>query len=290
MASEAQHGAASEPMCPDEPLSVSRVRPLLTHLFRDLTMDTAVRLSSDGTAQLGIGRDGFTYGETGLIAVWRVLWAVDLPSYTCCCPIPNPRVLHQQRWLRRDPHIRCESCHKRPAGATVVDLGSGVGNVVAAVALLTAYEALEGAVAAVVGVELLPPLHRVAVQALATLRTWEPDDNDAGTACATPGEDGSLPRPLPRLALRCADLLAYDLSDADVVYMASTVFESAVLTRFAARAARLLPPGARVITLASPLRHPAFYFESVVPTLGNSWGEEDAYVNVLRPQEDGPLD
>ena len=50
--------------------------------------------------------------------------------------------------------------------------------------------------------------------------------------------------------------------------------------QLARRAADSLRLGSRVVTLASPLRHAAFHVESVVPCF-NSWGEEDAYVNVL---------
>ena len=87
-------------------------------------------------------------------------------------------------------------------------------------------------------------------------------------------------RTLPRCALTCAHLESFDLSDVDLVYMASTVFENSVLERFKVRAAATLRRHARVVTLHSALSHPSFRVERVVKCV-NSWGEEDAYVNVL---------
>ena len=90
----------------------------------------------------------------------------------------------------------------------------------------------------------------------------------------------SLPLPLPHCVVRCADLEAYDLAGVDVIYMTTTVFGEELMRRFAQRAAESLRAGSRVITLASnPLEHEAFALAGVIPTW-NSWGEEEAIINV----------
>ena len=53
-----------------------------------------------------------------------------------------------------------------------------------------------------------------------------------------------------------------------------------MLRRFGERAAEQLRPGSRVVTLAAPLSNPAFRVERIVSCV-NSWGDEDAYVNIL---------
>ena len=76
---------------------------------------------------------------------------------------------------------------------------------------------------------------------------------------------------LPHVALHCSNLEAHDLSDCDIVYMASTVFDEALLARFAQRAAEQLRRGCRVVTLAEPPESSSFRTEAVVPCT-NSWG------------------
>ena len=296
----------------DEP-AVASIRPVYREVFRNITLSDAVTLSSEGTQQLKIGRDGFTYGETALGSVWRVMNRCDLAAYRCRCAEPQlapSRQRHDAAGLAYlherggttiwefegdDGEARCTLCTKRPAGASIIDLGSGIGNVVIGIALIAASGAL-GAdvhVAAVHGVELLPTLHDVAVDATRGLRQWAATAAQkkaptsaavagAAAAAAAPATSSAPPpsQPLPRVSVQRANLEGYDLSDVDVVYMASTVFEDDVIERFAARAAATLRVGSRVVTLASPLRHVAFRVEAVVPCI-NSWGEEDAYVNVV---------
>ena len=55
-----------------------------------------------------------------------------------------------------------------------------------------------------------------------------------------------------------------------------------MLDAFTHRAARLLRAGTRVVTLHEPLRHPAFKLEKSLACV-NSWGDEDAFINVKRP-------
>ena len=222
-----------EAIAPDGelPPAVSAVRPLYKSLFAFIDLEQAVTASSEDTQRLGLGRDGFTYGETTLASVWRILASLGL---------------------------------RGGSGAAIKDLGSGIGNVVVAVGLIAAAGALgEGAVRSVRGIELLPTLHAAAVRAVAGLRR----------------EWSDSPLPLPHCSVECSDLLDCDLSDCDIAYMASTVFEDHVLEWFARRAAETMRPGSRVVTLARALKNDAFSVEAIVPCV-NSWGEEDAYINV----------
>ena len=250
LARSARGMSAEEEEPDDDDSHLAAIRPIFRSIYSFIDLSTAVTYSSEDTRALKLGRDGFTYGETSLSSVRRVLDAVDLSSF--------------------------------PSGATILDLGSGIGNVVAAVALLAASGALgNGHITCVRGVELLPSLHGAALEACKRLRAWAED------AAGRAQHSLHLSSPLPRIELECSDLEHADLSEVDVVYMASTVFEDDVIQRFTARAAASLKPGAKVVTLASPLRHPAFGVQGVVGC-NNSWGEEDAYVNVVRASDDRP--
>ena len=56
-------------------------------LYKFVDMSTVVGMSADDTQALGLGRDGFTYGETALGAVWKIMRSVDVrvrnDSNTC---------------------------------------------------------------------------------------------------------------------------------------------------------------------------------------------------------------
>ena len=158
-----------------------KVRPFYQAVFSFLSMSDTVEASVDGTQQLGLSREGFTYGETRLGSVWRMLQHMHLSEYS-----------------------------NHGAGANLVDLGSGVGNVVVAAALLHASGRLSAPLASVRGFELLPPLHDVAATALERLEAWG--------ECAT-GPGRVLPLRLPRCTVECANLLDADLDDADIVYV-----------------------------------------------------------------------
>ena len=98
-----------------------------------------------------------------------------------------------------------------------------------------------------------------------------------------PSPPPPLPLPLPVCSVDCSDLATFDrLHEMDIVYMASTVFENSVMVAFTARAAAELRPNSRVITLHEPLKHEAFETEAVIKCV-NSWGDEDAFINVKRP-------
>lgn len=270
----------------DDPLPLAVVRPLYHSLYRHLSMGDVVQLSADGTQALKLGRDGFTYGETTLSSVYSIMNAVSLPSYACSCAEGLARKAGStgnEGWLWCDPMMRCTRCGHRPAGAFIVDLGSGIGNVVLGATLLSASGALSGPIGRFDGVELLPTLHKAGQKALDDLQGFAHGLHEE-LGCASSHNNVSklcsqLHHVLPHVALHCGNLEAHDLSDCDIVYMASTVFDEALLARFAQRAAEQLRRGCRVVTLAEPLSHPSFRTEAVVPCT-NSWGEEDAFVNV----------
>ena len=226
-----------------DPAPVAAVREAYHTVFEHTTMSDCISLSIEGTQQLDINREGFTYGESSLRAVYEVMSSIDLSAFA------------QADGGELDGRWR--------TGAVVYDLGSGIGNVVVGVALLAASGALCG-VAEVHGVELLPTLHAAAEEALARL----------------PAAAGSFAPSLPPTAVHCSDLLVHDFSTADVVYMASTVFQSRVLAEFAELAARVLRAGTRVITLHEPLHHAAFAHERVLEST-NSWGRETMHVHVV---------
>ena len=226
-----------------DPAPVAAVREAYHTVFEHTTMSDCISLSIEGTQQLDINREGFTYGESSLRAVYEVMSSIDLSAFA------------QADGGEQDG--------RRRMGAVVYDLGSGIGNVVVGVALLAASGALCG-VAEVHGVELLPTLHAAAEEALARL----------------PAAAGSFAPSLPPTAVHCSDLLVHDFARADVVYMASTVFQSRVLAEFAELAARVLRAGTRVITLHEPLHHAAFAHERVLESM-NSWGRETIHVHVV---------
>lgn len=141
-------------------------------------------------------------GETALQALWCLVTALDLPSYRCACRHGPP-----------SDAARCSACARHGGGARIFDLGSGIGNVVAGLALCASESA---PMASIEGVELLPDLHETSIRVLAALRA-----QGAPT--------------LPRVSVVCADLLAESSvdawADADVVYMASTVFTDEACAR-----------------------------------------------------------
>ena len=255
MSDDAQRGDSLE-----QKAELAAARPLFHGVFSQYSTGDCLELSTEGTQALGLPREGYTYGETSLHAVWQLLGAVNLASYTCDCA---PRATTVSAFER------CAICGRRQAGATLVDLGSGIGNVVVGMALLIATG--EARAASVHGVELLLTLHRAAVSALADLRARVAVD--------------ALLFPLPACELHCADLTTFDISDADVCYLCSASFLPSCLPHFAAHAARLLRTGSRVVSLTTPLRHPSFAIERSFQC-AVSWGVDTAYVHLkLSPEK-----
>ena len=115
--------------------ALAAVRPVYHSLFADVKLSDALSTSAADAATLTCSSGGgFSYGETAIESVWRLFNRLPLQEYS--------------------------------EGATVVDLGSGIGNVVAAIALLGASGELSGRIARVQGVELLPSLHAIAADAI----------------------------------------------------------------------------------------------------------------------------
>ena len=144
------------------------------------------------------------------------------------------------------------------ASPVFVDLGSGTGKAVVAAALLYSF-------ADCVGVELLPSLHAVADAAVtATL--------------AIPPHVEAPPR--SRLHVVCGDLFEQGnlLPTADVVYVATTGFDDALLRRLADFLAAGLRPGAITITLSLPLPHARFHVIHSAP-YRFSWGNCTVYIS-----------
>ena len=204
---------------------LAAIRALFYSVFEQLTLSDSIELSNQGTAELDLMRTGFTYGETGLQATLQVLRAVDLPSFCCKCKHCEPRSTEH----------RCHVCGLRPSGASIVDLGSGIGNVVVGIALLVG-----GAIArasSVSGVELLRPLHRTGSHLFETLQ----EKLGAASAMGQP----LVPEPLPAVGFHCKDLLWFGLWDTDVCYLCSTAFSPELLEKWTAQAFNQLRVGSR---------------------------------------------
>lgn len=106
------------------------------------------------------------------------------------------------------------------------DLGSGIGKPVVAAALLFPFRRA-------VGVELLPSLHALATSAAARL---------VNTNHSSP----------PSIEFVCGDLFQQDVTDADLVFVASTGFDARMFARLAAHLATMRA-GSVVLTLSLPL-------------------------------------
>ena len=241
----------------DDPSELTAVRDIYRRLFAGITLSDCVEMSTEGTMSLSISRQGFTYGETGLQSLWQLLRAADLPSYCCDCDGDHGPSADE----------RCTCCGLRRFGACIVDLGAGIGNVVAGMALLVAAGLVRAS--SLHGVELLPTLHCASEQTLSDLR-----DHVAAVAISKM----PLPLPLPACQLHCADIATFDISDVDVCYLCSTSFDLDLLSRFAVHAAALLRVGSRILTLSYQLLHPAFEIESVLQC-ELSWGSEAVFVH-----------
>jgi precorrin-6B methylase 2 len=120
--------------------------------------------------------------------------------------------------------------------SSFVDLGSGVGRNVLAAALL-----YPGARCA--GVEILAPLHELAVAALEKLGNAL--ESDKGKALA-------LPR-LQQVTLTSGDLTVHDWSSADAVFCNSTLFGADLMGKLETAALKL-KGGARIVVFTHALK------------------------------------
>ena len=139
--------------------------------------------------------------------------------------------------------------HLPAAGATLADLGSGIGRPVFAAAV-----ARPDLFARVVGVEIIPELHRLAAEVArlyeAEIRGSNPSREP--TAAAGKGKTSSF----PPASVLLGDFLAAPgrrsrdaWADADVVLVNSACFGDATLEAVEAACAASLKPGALVVTL-----------------------------------------
>lgn len=246
----------------NDPPELSALRPIFDRLT-GRPIGEGVELSNAGTNELDISRKGFTYGETGLVTLMRVLEAADLPSFCCVC------IQFQGSAEAAAAEERCGLCDKRQRGARITDCGSGTGNLVVGACLLVAAGLARAS--RVRGVELLPTLHGAAASTLREMR--------AQFAAAASSGHMLLPLPLPSCDVVCADLASHDLSDVDILYLCSTAFTPELVASFASHAAHELRPGSRVITLSRAISHPAFELERCMHSCRVSWGAETAYVH-----------
>lgn len=123
------------------------------------------------------------------------------------------------------------------------DLGSGIGKVVIAVALLSS-------VKKAVGIELSKTRHKDALEALENASIWAPSINN-------------------RCLFLNADLMTADLSSATVIYTCSTAFSIAFMKKVIKRLA-ILPQDFRLVSLQELPENKHFVLEDIL-RLDMSW-------------------
>lgn len=125
------------------------------------------------------------------------------------------------------------ACPNAGEGREFVDLGSGLGKMVIVAALSGLFERARG-------VELLTELHEAATSARAAfddaLARGDGEVIEAARACEVTLDEG--------------DLLNYDVSSADVVYIHATCFTPQLLSALALKLASELKTGARVMIMS----------------------------------------
>ena len=143
-------------------------------------------------------------------------------------------------------------------GDVFIDMGSGVGKMVLAAAMTRGFKECRG-------VEILPELHEKATMARAKLRDAVGDEAFAM---------------LPPTTLELGDMLAADVSDADIVYCFATCFSPEVTGALAAKLEAEMKSGARLILVSKQIESDAF-----VPL-----GEHGGYVSVEQSHSKWNLD
>jgi len=138
----------------------------------------------------------------------------------------------------RDALRRCAAARD---GLTFVDLGSGVGKMCVAAALTGAYARARG-------VEILGELHAAASDAVERLE----GAIDAALEAGAEGEDAEALRRAKacEVTVDLGDLLNFDVSDADVVYIHATCFTPELLLATATKLANEMKTGARVMLMS----------------------------------------
>ena len=180
-------------------------------VFPDVNVHDCHQLCDDETQQRTAAAAGtdeldFTYGEMDLLSLAKLVFSLD----------------------------EC-SAVKLPPRPRLVDLGSGNGRMVVALAMMRPWSRCTG-------VELLPKLHASAIQALATF--------ERDVRPRLPEERREV-----EVAVRCEDMLKTDLSREDVVIALSTAFSTATMAKLFAHAERSMRPGA-ILVVADQLGCP----------------------------------
>jgi len=143
------------------------------------------------------------------------------------------------------------------AGEVFYDLGSGSGRVVL-------FAALSFPFMKCVGIELVDELVRLAKDQLKLMQG------------RVPNLEGYDPSMLGEIEFIRGDLTKVDVSDADVVYTASTCFDEKLILALANSLEKQVAKGTRVITLAKSLPSKEFkvFYQQLCPM---EWGETTIY-------------
>lgn len=157
-------------------------------------------------ATVGTDELDFTYGEMDLLSLAKLVLSLDE-----CALI------------------------KLPPRPRLIDLGSGNGRAVVALAMLRPW-------ARCAGVELLPKLHASATKALAAF--------ERDVRRRLPADRRGV-----EVTVRCEDMLKTDLSREDVVVALSTAFSAATMAKLFAHAERSMRPGA-ILVVSDQLSYP----------------------------------
>lgn len=121
-------------------------------------------------------------------------------------------------------------------GDVFVDMGSGLGKMVLSTAMTRPFKECRG-------VEILPELHEKAVVALEKLKMTMGDVEFSK---------------LPPIQLILSDMLAVDVSDADIAYCFATCLSNEVLQSLIWKLEAELKSGARLIIISKMVESPAF--------------------------------
>jgi SAM-dependent methyltransferase len=130
-----------------------------------------------------------------------------------------------------------------PVGGLVVDLGSGVGRGVMAIALLRQCRCL--------GVELLTDLHEAALEPARRFEALRASVGSGEVDAELSALDGRLLA--SAVEFRCADLFDVAVSDASLVFCCCVTWGPAIMERLAAKLANELSEGAAVVTVGQEL-------------------------------------
>lgn len=168
-----------------------------------------------------------------------------------CCPHARLTPLPAPRYGFMQPDSEM-------GGGVFVDVGCGCGKPVFAAALCHPWERC-------VGVEILQSLHALCLDAR--------DEYDASVRPRLPSRNADT-----ELLFLHGDATVLDWSNADVVFMNSTCFDTKLMAALLARAENLRD-GAILITMTMPVRHKDFTLLEQAP-MDEQWGEATVFCHV----------